>query len=60
MSERNICTKENPFSRDKRGMWQHPKAVHVSEIHDNSAMHDDYDTLECPICSLVFNVTIPN
>lgn len=55
---RKECTKENP-SDGKPWEWFHPQAEPTGRSHD--AFYSDEDSWEeykCPICGLMFKVTI--
>ena len=57
MSDRYICTKENPWSEDK-GMAIHPDAKLAFSEDGSSSSGGSYDRYICPNCNLRFWVTI--
>ena len=61
-TERNICTLESPYSKDKGGRWQHPDAIEISEDYGKGGgvADGDYIQYECPNCKLKFWVELPN
>lgn len=59
MGGRIACTKDNP-SDGVPYKWYHPDAISIENYYDSTDKHDDYETLKCPHCKLIFDVTIPN
>ena len=55
-SERHLCTKEDPWTKDK-GRAQHPDAKHVDDRYyeDGSGL----DVYRCPHCDMEFKVELP-
>lgn len=62
MSERQICTRERPYT--KRGemneYWLHPDAKCVDEEYNGLSGGGDYERYECPHCGLRFRVELPD
>ncbi len=56
---RYVCTKGQPWEEGK-GRSIHPEAELFRQVHDNTAIHNDYDVYKCPHCELEFEVTVPN
>ena len=59
---RQTCTKENPYSTQKGGRWEHPDAIEIDEDYGKGGGVADGDFIqyECPICLLKFWVELPN
>ena len=58
MSERFICTKENPWSHEKGLRATHPDAVEDGDQRDGWPSGDMQD-YKCPNCGLRFTVELP-
>ena len=56
MTERYICTKEEPWTKEK-GRSAHPDAVFLYDEY-NGLSGGDYERYECPNCKLRFWVTL--
>lgn len=52
MSDRKICTIDNPMPKDDAGRWQHPDAIEIG----NGEYSAHY---KCPNCNLEFSVELP-
>ena len=59
MEERFICTKENPWTKDK-GMAAHPDAKVIYSNDRYYYWEDGYERYKCPHCGLKFKVTLPS
>ena len=57
MMSRHVCTKENPWTREK-GRSQHPDAKDTGRYGDGFYEQDDWDEYQCPHCGLVFKVSV--
>ena len=51
--ERFVCTKENPWSKDKSQFAHHPDAIDVGECLDGCC-----DYYRCPHCGERFRVEV--
>lgn len=62
MSDRNICTKENPFKEGMAGGWEHPDAVEIEEDYGKGGgvADGDYIKYQCPNCGKTFKEELPN
>lgn len=60
MTDRQICSKENPYPQDGVGYWQHPDAKIVSEEYNGLSGGGDYLMYKCPNCGLSFYVELPD
>lgn len=58
MSERFVCTKENPWSKQKARFAIHPDAKRL--YSDDWHSLDAADRYECPNCGHRFWVELPN
>lgn len=60
--ERQICTKENPYTPDKGGRWQHPNAIEIDEDYGKGGgvADGDYVQYRCPNCGKTFWEELPN
>ena len=63
--ETNICTAENPYSKEKDSKdirWSHPDAEEVEEDYGKGGgvADGDYIRYKCPHCKLSFWVELPN
>ena len=63
MSENGIktCTKENPYTKEKGGRWQHPDAIEIDEDYGRGGVADgDFIQYECPHYHMKFWEELPN
>lgn len=57
MTDRFVCTKDNPWSKDKAERATHPDAKWVRDYYYEDG--GGKDVYECPNCKLTFSVEIP-
>lgn len=57
---RYICTESAPWTKEKGRLAAHPDSVHIRDVYDDSADHNDYEIRRCPYCGLTFESDLPN
>jgi len=60
--ERQICTADNPWTKEKDGRWQHPDAIEIAEDYGKGGgvADGDFVQYECPHCGKKFWCELPN
>lgn len=60
MSDREVCTRENPMPKNAPGFWAHPDSVFIEDEYNGLCGGGDYEYRHCPNCDLKFRVTLPD
>jgi len=58
MNKRHMCTKDDPWTREKSRYAYHPDAKEVGDQKDGYP-HGDVVTVQCPHCKIVFESELP-
>jgi hypothetical protein len=60
--ERQQCSKDNPYSKDKGGKWCHPDAEEIDEDYGKGGgvADGDYVKYKCPNCGHTWREELPN
>ena len=57
MTDRFICTKETPWTKDK-GRAIHPDAIYQPELDRDYGGGEYTETYKCPNCGITFEVEL--
>jgi hypothetical protein len=60
MKDRQNCCKENPYTKEKGGRWQHPESDYLGDEEGSLSDGGSYEIYRCRICGLKYYVPLPD